>query len=112
MDAKGREKRIKELEAENARLRTENQQLREVVKQLQERIERLERQAARQAAPFRRKDKDRKPPPQHQKPGRKPGHPPAYRKEPPQIDDHVQVRLNGCPCCGGPVTDVEPCARR
>jgi hypothetical protein len=116
MEADPREQRIKELQADNRRLRgenqqlkTENDQLRQLIKQLQERIEQLERQAARQAAPFRRKDKDRKPSEKHGKPGRKPGHPPAYRNEPPQIDDHVEVRLNGCPCCGGPVTDIEPC---
>ncbi len=116
MEADPREQRIKELQADNRRLRgenqqlkTENDQLRQLIKQLQERIEQLERQAARQAAPFRRKDKDRKPSEKHGKPGRKPGHPPAHRKEPPQIDDHVEVRLNGCPCCGGPVTDIEPC---
>ena len=96
MDADPRDQRIKELEAENEELRT-------LIKQLQERIEQLERAAARQAAPFRRKDKDRKPPEQHRKSGRKPGHPPANRKEPPEIDDNLAVPLNGCPCCGGPV---------
>ena len=109
MDAERRNQRIKELEAENTDLRTEKEQLRKLIKQLQDRIEELERQAARQAAPFRRKDKDRKPPEKHDKPGRKPGHPPAYRPEPPQIDNHVEVRLNGCPGCGGPVRDVEAC---
>ncbi len=109
MDADPRDQRLRELEAEVARLRAENEQLRQFVKQLQERIEELERAAARQAAPFRRKDKDRKPPDQHQTPGRKPGHPPAHRPEPPQIDDHVEVRLTGCPHCGGPVDSVEPC---
>ena len=102
MDADPRDQRIKELEAENEELRT-------LIKQLQERIEQLERAAARQAAPFRRKDKDRKPPEQHRKPGRKPGHPPANRKEPPEIDDNLAVPLNGCPCCGGPVANVQPC---
>ncbi len=116
MDAKPHSRRIEELEAENARLRAENeslkaevQSLRQLVKQLQERTEELERAAARQAAPFRRKDKDRKPLEKQGKPGRKPGHPPAHRQEPPQIDDHVEVRLDGCPCCGGPVMDVESC---
>jgi hypothetical protein len=109
MDADPRDQRIRELEAEVARLRAENEQLLQLVKQLQERVEELERATARQAAPFRRKDKDRKPPDQHQTPGRKPGHPPAHRPEPPQIDDHVEVRLTGCPHCGGPVNSVEPC---
>ncbi|MCH7632196.1 MAG: hypothetical protein IIB59_03195, partial [Planctomycetes bacterium] len=69
MDADPRSRQIEELEGENARLRAENeslkaevQSLRQLVKQLQERTEELERSAARQAAPFRRKDKDRKAP--------------------------------------------------
>lgn len=102
MEADPRDQRIEQLEAEN-------QELRELNKQLQERIEQLEREVARQAAPFRRKDKQRKPPQEHRKPGRKPGHPPAHREEPPQIDDHVEVRLNGCPGCGDPVGNVQPC---
>lgn len=112
MDADPRSRGIEELEAENARLRAENeslkvevQSLRQLVKQLQERTEEVERSAARQAAPFRRKDKDRKSPEKHGKPG----HPPAHRNEPSQIDDHVEVRLTECLCCGGPVTDVEAC---
>jgi len=116
MDADPRSRRIEELEAENARLRealavrdAQIEQLRQLIKQLQDRIEELERAAARQAAPFRRKDKDRKPPEQHGKPGRKPGHPPARREEPPHIDDHVEMPLEGCPHCGGPVEDVHPC---
>ena len=116
MDADPRDQRIRELEAENAALRAQAQaqaeqieQLQQLVRKLQDRIEELERAAARQAAPFRRKDKDRKPPDQHQTPGRKPGHPPAHRPEPPQIDDHVEVRLTDCPHCGGPVDSVQPC---
>lgn len=109
MDADPRDQRIRELEAEVQRLRAENEQLRQLVKQLHERIEQLERQAARQAAPFRRKDKDRKPPGTHGIPGRKSGHQGAHRKEPPQVDDAVEVHLTGCPHCGGPVTDVAPC---
>ena len=116
MDADPRDQRIGELEAENSRLRealaardAQIEQLRELNKQLQDRIEELERAAARQAAPFRRKDKDRKSPQQHGKPGRRPGHPPAHRREPPQIDDHLEVRLTGCPHCGGPVGSVEAC---
>ena len=54
MDADRRNQRIKELEAENTDLRTEKEQLRKLIKHLQDRIEELERQAARQAAPFRR----------------------------------------------------------
>jgi transposase len=102
MDADPRDQRIEELEAENARLR-------QLLQALQDRVEELERAAARQAAPFRRPDKDRKPPEQQGTPGRKPGHPPARREEPPHIDDHVEVRLTGCPHCGGPVDSLAPC---
>ena len=109
MDADPRDQRIRELEAEVARLRAENEQLRQLIRKLHDRVEELERAAARQAAPFRRKDKDRKPPGEHKKPGRKPGHPPARREEPPEIDDHVEMRLDGCPHCGGQVDDVRPC---
>jgi hypothetical protein len=116
MDADPRDQRIHELEAENAALGAQVQaqaeqieQLRPLIRQLQERIEELERAGARQAAPFRRQEKDRKPLDQQGTPGRKPGHPPARREEPPQIDDHVEVRLTGCPHCGGNVSDVRPC---
>ncbi len=109
MDADSRDQRIQELEAENQRLRAENEQLRETIKQLHGRVEELERQNARQAAPFRRKDKDRKPPDPHGKPGRKPGHPPAYREKPTEIDDDIEVPLEACPHCGEAVFGVEPC---
>lgn len=102
MDADPRDAIIEQLQAENA-------ELRELVRKLSDRIEQLEREAHRQAAPFRRKDKDRKPPDQHRRPGRGEGHPPAHRPEPPQVDDHVEVELNGCPRCGRPVIGVEPC---
>jgi transposase len=35
------------------------------------------------------------------KPGAKAGHPGARRKTPEQIDQHVEHRLEVCPCCGG-----------
>jgi hypothetical protein len=116
MDADPRDAVIQELRAENAQLRGANGKLqaevdalRELVNKLTDRIEQLEREAHRQAAPFRRKDKDRKPPGQHRSPGRPKGHPPAHREQPPQADDHVQVELQGCPHCGRAVTDVQAC---
>jgi transposase len=102
MEADPRDQRIRELEAEIARLH-------QIIKALQDRLEELERAAARQAAPFRRQEKDRKPPEEHKKPGRKEGHPPAKREEPPRVDDHIEVRLTGCPHCGGEVSKVRPC---
>ena len=110
------EARVEQLQLENDQLRQQhdrmaqqNEELCQLIQRLHERIETLERQTARSAAPFRRKDKDRKPPDQHQPPGRPAGHPPAYRPPPPQIDDHVEVRLDGCPHCGGAVTSVAEC---
>jgi hypothetical protein len=102
MDADPRDQLIQTLQAENQRLR-------ELVQQLQQRIEELERAAHRSAAPFRRKDQDRKPPDQHKPPGRPAGHPPAFRSPPLDIDDHVEVELNGCPNCGAAVHDLRRC---
>ncbi len=109
MDAQSLEEKNQDLQAENQRLKSEVEQLRDLIKKLQDRVEELERQNARQAAPFRRPDKDRKPQDQHRKPGRPEGHPPAYRRVPAHVDEHIEVPLNRCPGCGGPVTCVEPC---
>jgi hypothetical protein len=116
MDADPRDTVIAELRAENAelraqitRLQAENAELRETIRQLQERIEALERQAHRSAAPFRRDERNKKPPEQHGRPGRKPGHPPAYRARPDHVDERIEVLLPACPRCGGPVTGVTPC---
>lgn len=109
MDADPRDQIIEELEAKNKTLEAEVNRLRDLIKKLQDRVEELERQNARQAAPFRRPDKDRKPQDQHRRPGRPEGHPPAYRRVPDHVDEHIEVPLSQCPCCGGPVTLVEPC---
>jgi transposase len=111
MDADPRDLRIQQLEAENQALRARVQELEQTVLQFQQRIEELERVAARQAAPFRRRDKLKKPPDQHKPPGRPPGHPPAFRPPPPQIDEDIEMRLDQCPQCGGPITDVQPCTQ-
>lgn len=109
MDADPHDQRLQEFEAENQRLRAENEKLRQSIQQLHERVEELERQNARQAAPFRRKDNQRKPSDQHDKPGRKKGHPPSYREAPSEVDDHIEVPLEACPHCGEAVFGVEPC---
>ena len=93
---------IEQLRAEIASLRQNN-------KQLMERIEQLEREAHRQAAPLRRKDKDKKPTEHHKPPGRPQGHPPAFRRPPQQVDDDVEMRLDQCPQCGGPITALRTC---
>lgn len=109
MDADPRDLRIQQLEAENQALRQRIDELEQLVALLQQRMEELERVAARQAAPFRRKDKDKKPPGQHKRPGRPKGHPPSFRPPPTQIDDAAEIRLDQCPQCGGPLTAVQPC---
>jgi len=111
MEADPREFRIRELEAEVARLLAENEQLRQTVRQLQERLQELERVAARQAAPFRRRQNAKKPPDQHKRPGRRPGHPPAFRPPPDHVDATMEVPLDQCPQCGEPLTGVQSCVQ-
>jgi hypothetical protein len=109
MDADPRDAIIEQLRADNARLARENQELHELIGKLQDQMEELERKSKRQAAPFRREEKDRKPPDQHGSCGRRKGHPPAHRQEPGEVDDDIEVQLTACPHCGGPVTDVQAC---
>lgn len=85
--------------------------LQEEVRTLQRRVEDLEeqlRQAHRQTAPFRRRETLKKPAGAHRKPGRSPGHPGACRPRPEVVDQEVQVPLEGCPHCQGPLTAVRP----
>ena len=103
-------------------LRQENQSLRAVIvaleqrvadlaaqnKTLQDQLDEAQRQAARQAAPFRRRDAQRVPDERRKRPGRPKGHPGVYRTVPPQIDEQVVVPLPACPQCGGGVEAVEP----
>ena len=109
MDADPRDVLIEQLRAENARLVVENAELRETIRRLERRLEELERQAHRSAAPFRRDERKKKPPDQHGRPGRKPGHPPAYRVRPDHIDEEIDVPLTACPRCGGAVLGVDAC---
>jgi len=95
------ERRIDELLAENGALRQE-------VAEARDRIEELERAAARQAAPFRREQRNKIPPQDQKRPGRKPGHPGSYRQPPRHVDQEVDVPLPACPHCGGAVTDRQP----
>jgi transposase len=76
-------------------LRQKNQEL----SQQLEKLEQAQRAAFRQAAPFRREEKDRVEQPK--RPGRKAGHPGSYRPRPQHIDHTIEVPLCDCPDCGG-----------
>ena len=105
-----------------AKLRRENRELREQLRQalergdglsdeldrLKQRLEELEREAARQAAPFRRRDKKKVNPAKKKRPGRKPGHVGAFRSVPQQVDFQVEVPLSCCPNCGGALEECSP----
>ena len=71
---------------------------------LKRRLAELERAAYRQAAPFRIDEKKRKT--THKKPGRPKGHQGAYRAQPTHVDEQIDVPLEACPHCGGPVHGV------
>jgi transposase len=98
-DAEQLRRRVVELELENEKLRKENSQL-------QEKLKAVSREAFRQAAPFRRRDRLRSKAPR--KPGRRPGHLGSRRPVPNQVDETVETPLSRCPHCGGRVTDVQP----
>jgi septal ring factor EnvC (AmiA/AmiB activator) len=88
------ERRVADLAAENKALRDE--------------LDEAQRPAARQAAPFRRRDSQKVPEAQRKRPGRPKGHPGVPRAVPAQIEEHVEVPLPACPHCGGAVAGVEP----
>lgn len=105
---------INGLRKENQLLRCEIVRLNESVellakqnRQLQEQLEQMERAAMRQAAPFRRDEHNKIPPQQQKPPGQKVGHKGYCRKEPEHIDETIEMPLDNCPKCKGPVTDIE-----
>ncbi|MBL8792787.1 MAG: IS66 family transposase [Planctomycetia bacterium] len=89
-----RDRRIAALEAQVADLQ---QQLLALRRQRDE----LQRSQHRQATPFRRRQRAKKPQP----PGRPAGHPPAHRPPPDHVDQTVAVPLPACPHCQGPVQE-------
>lgn len=111
---------IEQLRKELRQLGSENNQLKHEVKRLQERVAQLENAnrrlqeqleqaqaaTARQAAPFRREQQDKVRPEKQKPPGRKPGHPGNCRQQPDHIDETIEMPLDNCPHCLGPVTDV------
>jgi len=81
------------------------EQLRQELTRTREQLEETQRAAHRQAAPFRIEDRQRKQQPG--RPGRAPGHPGASRKKPDHIDQTIDVPLDRCPRCGGPLHGIE-----
>lgn len=98
---------IKELRTEIKRLNERIELLEQENRQLREELEKAQRQIARQAAPFRREERKKIPPDKHKPPGQKPGHPGCCRKEPDHIDETIELPLDNCPKCSGPVTGLE-----
>lgn len=92
---------VAELERRVAELTAEN-------RALHDQLDESRRQAARQAAPFRRRDSQRVPEDRRKRPGRPEGHPGVHRAVPAQVDEHIEVPLPACPHCGGAVEDLEP----
>lgn len=72
---------------------------------LREQLEAAGRDAHRQAAPSRVDERRRKNEPG--KPGRPAGHPGHSRKKPDHIDQTIDVPLERCLRCGGPIHSVE-----
>ncbi len=95
------------LRAQVADLEQTIQDLSEQLRQIQEKLEEQARAAARQAAPFRRRESQKVPDGSKKRPGRPGGHPGVHRAVPDHVDERAEVPLTGCPHCGGPVTAVE-----
>ena len=87
------------------RLQRELAAARAQISQQAEQLQELQRQAHRQAAPFRRPEKERSARPG--RPGRKARHTGFYRPKPEQVDERIRVNLDGCPHCQGPVSQKQ-----
>jgi transposase len=94
------------LTLENRRLKEQLQATQASHQKLEQAIEELQRQAHRSAAPFRRAQSERSIEPG--RPGRKKGHPGSFRPVPAHLDEVIDVPLESCPHCGGPVCAQRP----
>jgi transposase len=94
------------LVAERLELERENARLKEQLEKAEEQIAELQRTAARQAAPFRRREALKVA--EKKRPGRPAGHRGVRRPPPPHVDQEVDVPLPACPHCGGEVHDRAP----
>jgi transposase len=90
---------LEALRAENASLHQQLEVKTKRIAQLEEALEAAQRAAHRQAAPFRIEPQKRAVAPK--RPGRKRGHPGAFRHKPDHIDEDIEVQLCSCPHCGG-----------
>jgi transposase len=86
------------LRSQNAALAQQLEIQTKRIAQLEEALQAAQRAAHRQAAPFRIEEKKRVLAPKP--PGRKLGHPGAFRHRPDHIDEYIEVELCACPHCG------------
>jgi transposase len=86
------------LRSQNATLRQQLEIQTKRISQLEEALRAAERAAHLQAAPFRIEEKKRVLAPKP--PGRKHGHPGAFRRQPLHIDQAIEAQLSTCPHCG------------
>jgi hypothetical protein len=105
---------LEQLRQENQALRAQVAALEETVRDLlgrqrtlQEQLDEQARASARQAAPFRRRERLKVPAERKKRPGRPKGNPGGFRPVPDHVDEQAEVPLTGCPCCGGPLATVE-----
>jgi transposase len=94
------------LSLENRRLKEQLQALQASHQKLEQTLCEWQRQAHRSAAPFRRVQTERSAPPG--RPGRPKGHLGSFRPAPAHVDEVIQVPLESCPHCGGPVCAQRP----
>jgi hypothetical protein len=100
------QQRIPELERQLADALQRIDELAAENRQLRDQLEHAQKEAARQAAPFRRPENKKVSPEKRKRPGRKAGHPGVNRPVPEHIDETVTAPLAGCPQCHGPLQDV------
>lgn len=101
-----KDQRLAELENQLAQAHANNSALQEQLRQLKAEVETLKRSSKRQATPFSRQKKSKKPKP----PGRKAGQGKFTHREKPtpeEVDDTKEVPMSCCPECGGDLTDMK-----
>jgi hypothetical protein len=90
---------LEALRAQNALLDQQLEAQSKRIAELEKALEAAQGAAHRQAAPFRVEPQKRAVAPK--RPGRQRGHPGAFRHQPEQIDEDIEVELCSCPHCGG-----------